>query len=269
MTITNIKLSNKCKVCKLLHTDPDLWEEIHNKVLRDSFPKKAVMNWLNSQVELRNLDRTEEDQLPLFSEQNFQAHFKKHGDTFVIQKVINQQKALSNGSRLSQGFGFNSAEKGFAKKYADNFANEKDDLNDYLKLSKMITSLENQLWKYDTYLKDKDEQNQNRRPNLTEIESYQQQVNALMDLKTKLSKLKNSSTVAGLAVQAAIETSIKKFIELMMEASEESLVVLMDENPESSVPMEAIKFLRLKISENMKSSIPDILEKIKFEYNIK
>ena len=72
------KLAAQCKLCKLLQTHPELWTEVHEQVLVQGMSKSQVVRWLNSRIEILNVDLEDEEKLPTFSDQNFSKHFSQH-----------------------------------------------------------------------------------------------------------------------------------------------------------------------------------------------
>jgi len=263
-----IKWSHQCKICKLANSDKDqdLWIEVHDRILKDGYKKASVCRWLNSQIEVRNVDRDEDEKLSPFSEQNFSLHFKKHIDNYAHQKYLLKQKALSHDSKNDQALGLPDEGVTFVQEYLDNLD---QDFTDYGALTKMIAGLEEKLWRYDEYIQERDQKNPNRPPNITEIENFRKQVESLMDLKTKLSTLRKSSSVAGNAVKTAVQYSVGSFMEIMMEATQESLDVLTTELPGSSLPVEAIKLIRNKVAEAMKSLVPGVVSQVYKDYKIR
>jgi hypothetical protein len=261
-----IKWAAQCKLCKLLKTDKDLWREIHNRVIKEEYPKAQVCRWLNSQCDIRNLDREEKDRIGPFTEQNFSHHFKKHSQDYLNQTYMLTKQALSKGSRINKGVGLDEDEMSEVEQYVEDL---NEGLTEYGSLSRMITSLERKLLSYDNYLLKKDQKNPDRAPNLVEIDNYRKQVASLMDLKIKLAALRNSATVAGSAVESSVEYSTASFLNIMMEVSEEAQNILITEMPGSSVPIEAIKLVRTQIAEKIKAIIPSIIAKIQQDFRIK
>jgi hypothetical protein len=90
-----------------------------------------------------------------------------------------------------------------------------------------------------------------------------------MKLKIDLTKIRNSSSIAGTAVKSAVEYAVGSFVEVMMSVTEESLSMLQEELPGSSLPLESMKLVRTKIGDAMKASVPSIVEKVQKDFNIK
>ena len=260
------KLAIQCKICKLLKTHKDLWYEIHTKVLKEDYSQVAMCRWLNQQVDsLNSKIENEEDKLPQFSTQNFSHHFKRHITSSMRQELYRQQ-IMRKDSRLDNQIGFITDEVEFVKEFEEDLV--RSQLNDYQSLTQMVHTLENKLYEYDEQFRKKHQENK-RRVTLPEIEGYQKQVEALMRLKNELAKLRNSSAVAGVAVENAIEMSVSAFVETMMLITEEAQSMLVTEFPGSGLPDEVIKMIRTKIAEDMKAKVPVIVEKIKGDYKIK
>ena len=261
-----VRWAAQCKLCKLIKTDKDLWIQVHDRILKDKYPRSQACRWLNSQIDIRNVGRDEKDKLKPFTEQNFSLHFKKHSEDYLNQTYQLTQQALSTGSRINQAVGLTDTEAAEVEQYVEGL---NEGLTEYGSLSRMISSLEKKLLRYDTFLLKKDERNPERAPNIIEIENYRKQVTALMDLKTKLATLRNSSTVAGSAVESSVEYATASFMNIMMDASEEAQNILITEMPGSSVPIEAIKLIRTQIAEKIKGTIPSVIAKVQKDFRIK
>ena len=261
------KMSSQCKLCKLVHSHPELWTEIHSKVLKEGHSRSSVCNWINSRLEVINANtELEEDKLTKFSEQNFSRHFNKH-NTFELQQALHRNQILYKNSRLDAQEGFTDQEVEVAQQFADDFAGF--ELNEYSSLVKMVSTLEHRLWAYDKFIKQKDKDNPSRNVSLDEISGYQKQIEALMKLKIDLSKLRNSSVIAGAAIETSVEYTVSSFLETMMSATEEAQTILQTELPGSSVPLEVSKLIRNKIADQMKSLVPSIIEKVSKDYKIR
>lgn len=259
------KLSYQCKICKLVHTHPKLWIEVHDKVLKDDYSMTAVCNWLNAKVEVLNAGiEKEEDKLPEFSLNNFSKHFRKHNN-FELQQALHRQRILTHHSRLDEGTGFSEDEKEIAQQYGEDLATH--DLNEYIAISRMIATLEKRLWDYDQSLREDTENGM--KPNLLSIQTYQKQVDSLVKLKLELAKLRNSSVVAGAAVQFAVEYAVSTFVESMMAVTEEAQTILSTEMQSSTVPFEVVKMIRERIADNMKGAVPTIVDRVAKDFKIR
>ena len=258
------RMANQCKVCRLVHTHPAFWIDIHDKVLKDNNTRASVVKWANAKIEIMNANEGDSDRhLPLFTEQNFAKHFNKH-NTFELQQAIHRQRILVQGSRLVKGEGFSENEKAMVSEYGEDFANHQ--LDEYLSIAKMVKTLEDRLWAMDEALRKKE---QKGKIGLSDISTYQKRVESLIKMKLELSKLRNSSVVAGAAVQAAVEFSVATFVESMMLVTEEAKSILTSELPSSNIPGEVTKLIRNQLADKMKASIPSIVEKVEKDFKIK
>lgn len=262
------KLAHQCKLCKLLHTHPDFWTEIHSKVLKEGYSKSSVRKWANEKIEILNANMKEdEERLVKFSDNNFQRHFSKHND-YEMQQTLHRQKILADNSRLRQQQGFSDSEVALVEEF--NSTIEDNDIADYVSLSNMIADLEKRFKDYNKYLKERDEQGkQKKKLSIGEIQTYQKSIESFMRLKLDLAKLRNSSAVAGSAIESAVEYTVSCFVEIMMEVTEEAQSILASEIPGSSVPSEVSNLIRGKIADSMKGQVPDIIQRVSQDFNIK
>ena len=266
MTETSPKLANQCKLCRLLHLNPDLWTEIHDKILKQGESQASVCRWANSKIETINAAFTDEKaKLPELSVQNFSRHFKYHNNMELHKDLKRQRFLLNNRNENQQGF--SDEEVDYVKMYTEEYASNA--LSEYEVMCTMVNTLERKLWEYDAQYKKKDLNSPNRRININEIEGYQKQIESLFKLKLELAKFRNTSLVTGQAVRSAVENTVSQFVETMMIATEESLAILRTELIGSSVPEEVTKLVRNRIADEMKSSVPNIIEKILKDYNIR
>lgn len=261
------KMATQCKLCKLVHTHPELWTEIHSKVLKEGYSRASVCTWVNSKLELLNANAKSEDhKLTKFTEQNFSRHFNKH-NTFELQQALHRNSVLYQNRRLEAQEGFSDEEVAVAQNFADDFAGY--ELNEYSSLVRMVATLEQRLWAYDKFIKKKDEDRPHRGVDLDEIGGYQKQIESLMKLKIDLSKLRNSSVIAGAAIETAVETTVASFLEIMMEVTEEAQTILQTELPGSSIPLEVSKLIRNRMADHMKSIVPGLVEQVSKDYKIR
>lgn len=263
--LPNVKMANQCKVCKLVHFYPQFWIEIHDKVLKENNTRTSVRAWANAKIDLLNAQNEDpQKELPHFTDQNFAKHFTKHIN-FELQQALIRQRILVQNSRLNSTAGFSENEKAIVEEYGEDLL--RSELDEYKAIAKMIGTLEKRLWAYDKRIQDRTDKG--RVIDIDEIGAYQKQVESLVKLKLELSKLRNSSVVAGMAVEAAVELAVSYFVEAMMQVTEEAQTILSTEMQSSTVPMEVTKLIRGQLADSMKSAVPLVVEQISKDYKIK
>jgi hypothetical protein len=262
------KLVGQCKLCKLLKVYPDLWEEAHRRVMRERETHASVCRWLNSKLELYNAGLPKDEVvIEKVNAINMCKHFSKHMSERDKMKLALQSKVLGNNANdLTGNVNFTENEKYVAETFLNSCATE---VSDYTYVSRLVETLETRLNSYNDFIKKQEIAEPTRRPNLTEITNFQDAVVKLMGLKLDLSRLRNSSAVAGLALRSGLEYSTAAFIDKLISVTEEALVVLKAEMPTSSLADETITFIRGTVASAMKALVPELLKKVSKEYNIK
>jgi hypothetical protein len=253
-----------CKICILLKKDADLYQQIHHAMIVDRTSPTMIARWANQKLEILNASLPENERIAPLNLQNFGTHFKSHVSEPQRVKMLLEEKLFADAELRYSGMSKEDS------KAIDNYMlTAREELTDYTKLTRMVGTLEDRLWTYDEYLNNKDLNNENMKPNLTEIANYRTQVESLLSLKVQLSKLRNSSAVSGMAVRASVELCIQAFLDKLLLAAEDAKQTILAEMPGSSLPDDVFGGLRNQIGESMKSVIPEIIERVCKDYNIK
>ncbi len=257
------QLHFQCKLCNLLKQNQDLWVEVHNQILTEKISRTVVVKWLNTQILTHNNKSDKKNKLPIFNNANFSNHFSKH-----ISTAAKMKSELRN--TLSTG-----VERGstaFDKKQqtvADSVSSEIPDDSGKLVIVDMVELIENKLRAYSKQVKEQDVKNAGKRLNIRDIEDIQKLTTELVSLKQNIIKLQSSEHVTKLAVRSAVETAVGNFIENLIKATDEANTLLVQSLPDSSVPAQVIALIRGRVGENMKFVIPEIINQIYKNFNIK
>ena len=258
------KLTNQCKLCRMIHDYPELWAKVHEMVLGENVSHTAAQKWLNSKIELLNLDRSEESKIKPFNGTNFSIHFNQHvTEELRVKHALNK---LALGKDVYGSTGFSAAEKAVAEAFLQKYSN---DISEYTAMSAMIDTVERRLKTYNEFLERRELETKNANPNLGSIAQYVELAEHLMKMRLDLSKLRNSSQVSGLAIEAATETAVRVFLDQLLSITEEAKETLIQEMPGSSLPTEIINSIRNRVGEGMKGSIPDIIKETMRKFSIK
>ena len=259
------KLKSNCKLCKLLRSNAKLWYEIHDLILEQNVSYHKVCDYVNGKLDIINMEMAEENKLTPLNPVNFSKHFRNHISesdkvSFALKKGVEKTEI---SSKTDIGF------SNITQNQADSYLKGKfeESVNDYQKIVTMIDSLEAFLWEYESDLKGRKDAGRNI--SRVEIKEYRENVQALMDMKTELSKFRNTSEVAGMAIRSAIELAITAFLDRLISATEETRGILETEMPGSSLPQQVVDLVRQRIGTAMKTSIPEIYEKIVKAYSIR
>ena len=260
------KLNKQCKICGLVEVNAQLWTDIHKKVLEDGMARAAVCRWANTQLDLINLDLPPEEKLKSFNGENFARHFHNHIPEYEKMKRVLRDKAL--GKERDLGAGFSDQSIAVVETFIEDHLEE---YTDYTSITKMIETLEVHLVAYNNYLMDKSKivKKGNRPLPLSELSEYKGLVESLADLKLKLAKIRNSSVVSGSAVRRTVTLCTESFINQLVMATEEAQRTLQDSFPESNLPSEVVEKARHRIANSIKGSLPELMDKVFKEFNIK
>ena len=262
------QLRKGCKLCDLVEVDSALWVEVHRKVLEEGLARSKVCKWLNSKLEILNIDLPDDSKVKNFNDENFARHFHNHIPEYERVKILLRDKALGKDRDNSNGFSAESIS------VVETFMEEHlEDYSDYTSINRMISTLEEHLVSYNNYLIQKTRTNSDtpgRKPIiLSELTEYKGLVESLTDLKLKVAKIRTSSVVSGAAVRRAISLSVKLFLDHVTVSTEEAKQALNEGMPGSNLPEEVINKVRHHVANSVKSSLPDIVETIFKEFGIK
>jgi len=270
---SNGRWVRECKVCKLYVDHPELWIEIHNRVIKKKQSRRSVIAWANNRVPEFNKDLEPDSprRIVPFTESNFQAHFvgKTEGTTGHAQDfyVVKRQMSDGEGNVFSSDVDLALSQDDFlsSQKY---MAELNSELMDYQNLSNMVDSLEYVLSKYNRGLKDRIQDD--KKINLVEIDTFQKQVTALFKLTQDLTDLRNKSTIAGEAVKLSIEMTIAVFLETLMLIMNDTQAMLVDElGIGSHLPKEITDMVLTRQRDTIKAQVEGILKKVMTEFKIK
>jgi len=256
----------QCKLCNLIKQDEELWIQVHNKVLGPTaLSRTVVCRWLNDIAEVKNKSRPKNDQLPTFNNANFTKHFKNHISSEDKFKAEIRRSLSSSNERGSTSFDIRQ------QVIADSVdKNNTDNINDeYEFLSSMIKIIENKLKDYDVYTNDRDKKSVTKRtPNLREIDDLQKLISNLIETKHSLIKLKHSDKMIHMALRSAIETISISMMEKLVSSLEEVRPVFMTEMG-NDLPTKLLDSVKFKMGNELKMIVPDILNRIVKDFNLK
>jgi len=264
--MTKAKLHYKCKLCKLIKRDKDLWVQVHNKVLKDKMSQTKVLAWLNNSIEVYNNGVIREKQLPKFNHQNLSNHFKQHIPTVDLMMLEVSRSITTSVERGSAAFDETTQAMADAV-VTDGYITELDKFN---QLRDMIRDLEQRLMEYNDRTKKELEKNPNKKPSIQEMKLAFDLAQSAISTRQDLLKLKNSSKITESAIKSAVEHTTMSFLNSLIDATEEANTMLRQILPaNSSVPDEVISLIRSKVKTNMKSAVRDIINSIIKDFGIK
>ena len=226
------KLNNKCKVCKLLKTQPKIFQEIHERVLEDHISQAQVCKWLNIQLKMVNATLPEGvDKYGEVNTVNFHTHFSKHiGATAKAAQTMHRKIV---GREVIEGEGYTPEEKSIVEGFLHEMSAE---LTDYLDFTKMIATLEESLWRYnEETLQAATAKGQPKRVNLNQLKIFMDMLDKLADMKIKLTRLRNAAPVAGYAVKRGVALAVEVFVSQLVVATEEASASFREANPDSTI----------------------------------
>ena len=266
------KLVNNCKICSLRKTHPDFYIEVHNKIMEEDQSNNSTMRWMNSKVDFLNAqlsdDAPESDYLPHFNSANLSKHFSKHvTKAELIAKDLRHamKKDLTNKDLTGP-------QSALRKETAETLIYEKtEELTDYTSITRYISMFEDMLYRYEREtLNPVEDSGKKRRPiSIRQINDFNKLLSDLTDMKIKLTKLRNSSHVAGSAVQRAVSMSVEMFMNSLIAITQEAAESFKEANPDSSVGDAIIETLRNKMAESIKQSFKEIIDEVFEEFSIK
>lgn len=257
-------LQPRCKICILMRLDPDLWKELHRKVIIERISRARALTWLNQRAEILNITREENnwELLPTFSTNGIVKHFKMHITDFTqVEAYIAAQNMFSPEARANP-----------AKMALQ--ASAASEMDDYLRLESLISASVVQLESYEKTLSAAARKNQGdgKVPpivNLEEVKIFQKLIREQMAMKKELAVLQAKQAVAGTALRDALE----RVVEVVMNAIQDSMVELRSNlhqqyaNPEWGEKL--ARMVAYKIGEPLKASIPSILDEVYKKYKIR
>lgn len=257
--------SQTCKICQLKKLDPKMYEDMHTMILYDNKSHNSVKDWANRQIDLYNVARTPEEKFAIdkFNNVNFHNHFSKHLSKNIVVRAKMRGKLLG---KRDNTFEFPEA---MAQSVATSSRDSLDEIAEYRFVSDLVTSIEKKLMAYDDFHKEQAEKIQ-RKPSLQELQIYVELVTKLTDLKMRVQKLRNSSVVAGLAIQEAVTQSVKTFLDQAVIGSSNAEEILVTNSAENTaLYQEVFTNFRTELAETLKSSIPNIVSTVLEQYSIK
>lgn len=267
---TQGKFVGTCKLCKLLKSHPEIWMEIHDRVLKNNESMRSVRIWLNEQIRFLNIDiKNDEDKLTEFHDQNFVNHFTgKNGKgghcVDRVSATIKLRNSVLDKKNIYGDEHFSAEEYAIADAFFLEMTAEQEE---YTKLSDHIYSLEGFLSITEKNLKEKMERN--GKLSLQELDAYQKQILGVMSLRKDLISMRNTAPLTGKAIKETSTMLTTLFLEQLIAVSDDLHQMLTQEFPSSRVPDEAVNMLKDRMASLMKSGISDIIKKVSTTYKIK
>lgn len=266
------KIARSCKICSLLKTHPELYSAVHERVMEDDYAVSAVIRWLNSEVSFYNAqlpaDASPSDKLINFNSVNFNNHFTKHvTKASLIAKDI--RKTMANAGVDISNVPSKMNVHDIASE--DFLYNMTEELTDYTDITKMVNTMETLLWRYhdETLVPNLKPGEKPRKLSISQIKEFENRLSALADMKIKLSRLRNSSFVAGSAVKRAVAMSVEMFMNSMLSITQEAAESFKEANPDSVVGDAIIDTMRNKMKEQIKFALKEIIDETFEEFHIK
>lgn len=124
-TSTSVVWEQRCKICNLAKTHPDLFKELHSQVLEVGSSMNRAMQYINSRIENEHLTATK------LNNQNLSVHFSSH---ITIPDKVNME--LSKVNPLQPALKDVNQEMG---SYVEDLVRRKvgSEVNDYLNLDQL------------------------------------------------------------------------------------------------------------------------------------
>jgi hypothetical protein len=258
--MTKANLYHQCKLCSLIKVNRDWFIEVHRRILDEGEAKTVVCRWLNNKVEEHNNNTNDKSKhLVKYNANNFTRHFQKHISDSDKFRLKLKEHLVSKPEKGSTSFSEN--EKSVADASVSGVSIEVDE---FKQLNDMITSLEDNLKKYNDQISER-----GGGIPITSLETYQRLVVNLIKAKRDLTQLKNSSKIAGIAIEDTLETALRQFFNELVKVTEEVEDILNKSIPSSSIPKETMTIIRSRMSGSVKEIVPEVVEKVKKVYSIK
>ena len=248
------KLQNKCKLCNLIHSDRELWREVHERLLEDGVKKTHVCMWLNKRIEILNDNRKpNEPEIPKFNVSNFTTHLKKHVSTLKQMKA-ELRAAVKSSPRANEGF--TPDEQSFVSAVIDG---EADALAEsYRDYPETIAQLEAKLLQVSVPQK-----------TLRDAERQLKTLTALIGIKRGLAEVQRTEQVGGSAVRHAMVRVGEEVVSAATKLSKELRSTLEPQMEGSTLPAEIETMIVSRVVEVIKGVYPEILEDVHKLYGIK
>ena len=267
-----IALYAGCKLCNLIDREPDLWWEVHRRVLADASPYGNVMTWLNAQIEARNQRLKPEHRIVRFNRMNFHNHFVKFKHVTTIE-----------GAReiCSDGFAMHAKGKKGRRQVPDlrlpPVMNSEDELaifmtgaTDFQRMKALIAASEARLHAFNNQMTRREiAEGDEYVVVLQDVALFQKLVTELLKLQKEALKVEVSSKVAGAALKDAVGLLVESTMDKVESIAVEIHGILMREMPGSRLPDQVSTLLRSGIGSTMKEAIPQVLETIQQRYGIR
>lgn len=260
---TQPNLVNKCKLCNLIHTDKDLWTDVHKKILNEGLKRTHVCKWLNKRIEVLNANRTpSQPEIVAFNVSNFTIHFKKHVSS-TKQMKAELRVAVKEAPRANDGF--TPDEQEVASAVTD--AEQEELVASYKDYPATVASMEALILK-DLQSGDSIADSHGKvKPGAAERSLRTLQ--SLIGIKRSLAEVQRTEQVGGSAVRHAMVRIGEEVVAASNKLAAELKVTLVQQLPGSSLPSEVEAMITSRIVEAIKSVYPEILAEVYKLYGIK
>ena len=258
--MAEVKLSNRCKVCNLIKTDPELWEELHRLVFEKGYNKSRATRWLNGQLKARfSADANAESaEFVEFNHVNVNRHFNKH-----VSSLDKVKMELSKIANAEHGNDFTKEEQEKAEQIATDI--QTPVISEYNIWKELLDfSLDAALSLKKDYLKKI--KGQKRGLSHLEIDNYAECLTKIMSVKQHLVKLQSSEQALAIALTDLVNIVAGDLFARIQDTTLAIEGMLNAEFPNSSVADRSVDYIRQKFAEDVRVVLKNAMVKIKEQY---
>lgn len=198
-----LAFERRCKLCQLIHTNPELYKDIHSQILELGMSNTRGVHYINERIESEHL------QLPLFNKNNFDAHFGSH---ITIEDKVNKELSKLNPSSITARPVTPEVGQLVEDMVRRKVGNE---VNDYLNMDQLRIQLQEKADLIDTIIEKKDE-NGNQIIDKDAIETFTRIIDRIRNIIVDLNKIRQSRQIISNIMQSTVEKLSMKLMRQFM-----------------------------------------------------
>ena len=262
--MADVKLNSRCKLCRLIKTDPEIWEQFHRLFFEKGYNKSQAQRWLNKQLKAKYAAKAEDAssaEVPQFNHVNIGRHLDAHiSDLDKVKIILARQNPQIEGHSPS----FTDEEQEKAQQIADEinsplveeYAQWRELLDFSLKAAQMLK-------------KDLQEKSdKNRGLTHADVSNYADSLMKIMNVRQHLIKLQDRERMVSSALYDFTNKVGIGLVDRLQKTSDAIDGMLQAEFPESSIADRAARYIRETLVSDIRTSLEQAVNDISERYDV-
>lgn len=256
MSDTPVIFEQRCKICQMAKSHPELFKDLHFQVLEVQSSHSRAMNYINQRIDNEQL------QLVKLNNQNMSVHFSSH--IMLNDRVINEvnkqlapnQQALKDVNPEVNG-------------YVSDMVRRKvgNEVSDYLNLDHLRAQLMEKLEFLDEFVSTVDDKG-DRKVDLDAMGHYTSVIKEIRACIVDLNKIRQSKQLMNMVIKSLVEKSSYDIVSQLSREYEQIKRDMLDAGVPIDVVTRVDHLLKMKLAEVVATTAKGAIEQVMRTYKL-